>query len=55
MIPEYDAEQQETFSLDLGIALHDRVTVAASRHSGMFLAGIQKDLLNPGLRWCDER
>jgi len=50
MIPKCDTEQQETFSLDLGIALHDRVTVAASRHSGMFPAGIQKSFLDSDLR-----
>jgi hypothetical protein len=31
------------------------VTIIASRHSGMLLAGIQKSLLDTGLRRYDER
>ena len=34
----------------LRTALHNRMTITASRHSGMFLAGIQKRFPDSGLR-----
>ncbi len=38
----------------LGTAPHNRVTITANRHSGMFLAGIEKSFLDTGLRRYDE-